>query len=294
MNNEITIVYNTINPVNRLAALLLTQKLKKACTLINTVGYKYFNDYVKDNYNNLANAVISLGFSINLEKLPRVQKLTKLYMYNPYLKRVSKKPTVLYNNWSIVIKDSKTDQSLTIFDLVDPKRTARVAEESIPLADIIRYFEYLPLDSPVNNYNNQDLCYLYSRIFNKTNTSSEWIFENNHWTLYPNEPYRGLELPEYQWFSFNSQRILIADNKNNYQLSRLIPNAKQASAIITLQFRINKPSVARFLNVQNENIAQQWLEAYHFNIPTSFESAKTGYALHKLNWSVLLNLIQKE
>lgn len=294
MSNEITIVYNTINPVNRLAALLLTQKLKKVCTLINTVGYKYFNDYVKDNYNNLANAVISLGFSINLEKLPRLQKLTRLYMYNPYLKKISKKSTVLYNNWSIVIKDSKTDQNLTIFDLVDPKRTARVTDESIPLADIIRYFEYLPLDSPVNNYNNQDLRYLYSRIFNRANTSSEWIFENNHWILYPNESYRRLELPEYQWFSFNSQRILIADNKNNYQLSRLIPNARQASAIITLQFRINKPSVARFLNVQNENIAQQWLEAYHFNIPTDFESAKTGYALHKLNWSVLLNLIQKE
>ncbi|MGJ2547976.1 hypothetical protein ACR8G1_22315, partial [Salmonella enterica subsp. enterica serovar Paratyphi A] len=165
----------------------------------------------------------------------------------------------LYNYWSIVINESKTDQNLTIFDFVDPKMSDRVAVESIPLADIIRYFEYLPLDSPVINYNNQDLRYLYSRIFNRANTSIEWIFENNHWTLYPNESYRGLELPEYQWFNFNSQRILIADNKNNYQLSRLIPNAKQASAIITLQFRINKPSVARFLNDQNENKAQQWL-----------------------------------
>lgn len=294
MNNEITIVYNTINPVNRLAALLLTQKLKKACGLINTVGYKYFNDYVNDNYNNLTNAVISLGFSINLEKLPRVQKLTKLYIYNPYLKKVSKKSTRLYNNWSIVVKDSKTDQNITIFDLIDPKGTARVVNEKATLADMIRFFEYLPLDSSVNNYNNQDLRYLYSRIFNQDNTSNLWSLENGTWNLYPNEPYTTVELPEYQWFNFNTQKILIADNKDNYQLSRLIPNANQASAIITLQFRINKPSVARFLNVQKGNVAQQWLKAYHFSIPTNFENTKTGYALHELNWSALFNLIQKE
>ena len=195
-----------------------------------------------------------------------------------------------------MIKDNKQVQDLTVLDLVNPNNHIYLSYQqvTVKLNDGLRFFEYLPKQSPLYGLNQNQLAAYYNSLFMtplykgvsySANSSRVQINFNSNTDM--------VTLPEYQWFKFKNKNILLADNGVNYELSRLIPNAVMADAIITIQTGINHPTVARFLN-RNGNSAQDFLKSYKFEIKPEMESTKVGFATSKLNWACLLNLIQNE
>lgn len=292
---DVDIVYNFRGP-DYIAATLLASALNKTNQHYCLRPYHYFNDYVEDFYGDLPQSIAVIGLSVNIKRLPLIPNPVELMILNPFQKKVPKESTLSYNNWTIMIKDNKQVQDLTVLDLVNPNNQIYLSYQpvTVKLNDGLRFFEYLPKQSPLSGLNQNQLAAYYNSLFMaplyndvsySVNSSRVQIDFHSNTDM--------VTLPEYQWFNFKNKNILLADNGVNYELSRLIPNAVMADAIITIQTGINHPTVARFLN-RNGNSAQDFLKSYKFEINSEMESTKVGFTTSKLNWACLLNLIQNE
>lgn len=292
---DVDIVYNFRGP-DYIAATLLASALNKTNQHYCLRPYHYFNDYVEDFFGDLPQSIVVIGLSVNIKHLPMIPNPVELMILNPFQKKVPKESTISYNNWTIMIKDNKQVQDLTVLDLVNPNNQIYLSYQpvTVKLNDGLRFFEYLPKQSPLYGLNQNQLAAYYNSLFMAPLYNDvSYSVSDSRLQIDFHSDIDMVTLPEYQWFKFKNKNILLADNGVNYELSRLIPNAVMADAIITIQTGINYPTVARFLN-RNGNSAQDFLKSYKFEINSEMESTKVGFTTSKLNWASLLNLIQNE